>query len=231
MTCTTPPALFLPAAVMIVTLGWASAVTAQQTAPASSGDANPEAAAAEEQAQRRLPGGGVMRADDFQRLTDANRAAGLALRQALAGGAPDDVQALTAAMAGSAQPPDRATAAMAGDWSCQMMKLGGIGPLVVYPPFACRIGADGRLDKLTGSQRTRGTIMEWEGQTIYLGTAYIAGDTPPAYADLPEMVDIHAIPQFVPDAGIVEMTGTDRGRILFPRPWLESDMNVMLLTR
>lgn len=226
----TAPLSRAAAAALTLAFCWASAAAAQDS-PASSGDANPQAAAAEEQAQRQLPGGSMMRADDYRRLVDIDRSAGLALRQALAGGAAADVQALTAAMAGTALSPEDGAEHLQGDWSCQMMKLGKIGPLVVYPPFSCRIGADGAFEKLTGSQRTAGTILRWEGQLIYLGAAYIAGDTPPAYADLPDQVDIQATPQIVPDAGIVEVTGPDRARILFPQPWLESDMNLLSLTR
>lgn len=218
------------AAALTLAFCWTSAASAQDS-PASSGDANPDAAAAEEQAQRQLPGGGVMRADDYRRLVDLDRSAGLALRQALAGGSQTDVQALTAALADNPLSPEAGAEHLQGDWSCQMMKLGKIGPLVVYPPFSCRIGADGGFEKLTGSQRTAGRIMPWEGQLIYLGTAYIAGDTPPDYADLPDTVDVQADPQIVPDAGIFEVTGPDRARILFPQPWLESDMNLLSLTR
>ena len=66
---------------------------------------------------------------------------------------------------------------------------------------------------------------------MLLGVGYIAGDTPPAYADLPSTIDTSATPQITAAPGVIEMTAPDRGRILFPWPMLESLMDVLVLSR
>ncbi len=76
-----------------------------------------------------------------------------------------------------------------------------------------------------------GTIGTMDGAPVYLGTGYIAGDTPPPYADLPTTTDPAATPQRVPEVGIVEVVSPTRARILMPLPMLESDLNILLLTR
>ena len=173
----------------------------------------------------------VIRDDDRARLAQTDAVAGRVLREALAQGAPGDLAVLMQALAGRPLPPDQARAALPGDWSCRMMKLGGGLPLVVYQPFRCRIGADGGFEKLTGSQRMQGVIGMLDGAPAYLGTGFIAGDSPPPYAALPALTDPAASPQRVPEAGLVEVAGPDRARILMPLPILESELNILVLTR
>ena len=45
------------------------------------------------------------------------------------------------------------------------------------------------------------------------------------------MIDPAASPQVTAAPGVVEMTGPDRGRILFPYPMLESTLDVLVLSR
>lgn len=219
----------LPAATLTALLSLCLPSLAQDAA--SSGDANPAAAQAEEQAQRQLPDGEQMRADDLRRLNDIDRSYGEALRQAMAGADPGDLDQLLAALRGQPMAAGEARAAITGDWSCQMMKVGGGLPLVVYSPFACRADGEGSFEKLTGSQRTSGGLHDWDGRLIYLGTGYVSDSGPLPYADLPEEVDPGADPQLMPEVGLVEMTGADAGRIIFPDPYLESRMNVLVLRR
>ncbi|WP_299838017.1 DUF4893 domain-containing protein [uncultured Paracoccus sp.] len=212
----------------------ALALLAALAAPAhaqSSGDANPEAAVAEDQTQRQLPDGSTLRADDLRRLNGADRAYGAALRQAMADAAPGDLDRLLPALRGAPMPAAEALAAMPGDWSCQMMKVGGGLALTIYQPFACRADDQGGFQKLTGSQRTKGKLFEREGRLIYVGTGYTWDREPIPYADLPEVVDGSSDVQMLPEVGVVELTGADRGRILFPDPYLESVMNVLVLRR
>ena len=171
-----------------------------------------------------------IREDDRDRIAQFDASFGHAMHQALSGGEPADIADLTGAMRGLPLPSPQGLQALSGDWSCQMMKLGGNLPLVVYQTFSCRISGT-RFTKLTGSQRSTGTLHQDGDRLIYLGTAYIAGDTAPDYADLPDLVDPHATPQRVPDVGLVEVMSPSRARIMFPDPHLESDLNVLYLTR
>jgi hypothetical protein len=42
---------------------------------------------------------------------------------------------------------------------------------------------------------------------------------------------VTATPQQVPEVGVLELLGPDRARILFPFPYLESTMDVLVLSR
>ncbi|GGF65154.1 DUF4893 domain-containing protein [Paracoccus acridae] len=178
-----------------------------------------------------LPDGPVPRSDDQRRLSEYHAAAGEALLGAFAVGDPADLALLTAGLAGEALSPERAIQDMAGDWSCRMIKLGGLLPITVYSPFRCTISPDGGFEKLTGSQRTKGNIHQDGDRLIYLGTGFVAGDMPPSYENLPAQVDPQASPQFMPEIGVVEMVSDRKGRVLFPAPYLESRFNILLLSR
>lgn len=173
----------------------------------------------------------TLRPDDTARLAALDAHFGTALREAFAGGAPADLATLGAAMAGTPLPPDQALAILPGDWSCQVIKIGGISPLVIYPPFRCTAGTDGRFDKITGSQRKTGKIKRDGDALIYTGTGYVEGDMPRPYAELPAMVAATDTPQLMPEVGVVEMTTPSQGRILFPAPYLESRFDVLVLMR
>lgn len=174
----------------------------------------------------------TLRPDDAARLDRLDSAVGSGLRQALAGGEPGDFPALTTALRGTPQPAQ--PEALLGDWSCRTIKLGGPAPLVAYSPFRCRVTqVEGGvlLEKLTGSQRVRGRITADGDRLVLAGVAYIAGDTPPEYGALPATVDPQATPQILPAPGLVEVTGKDRARILFPFPMVESTLDILELTR
>ncbi|WP_410218470.1 DUF4893 domain-containing protein [Paracoccus sp. (in: a-proteobacteria)] len=87
---------------------------------------------------------------------------------------------------------------------------------------------NGQFEKRTGSQRMTGTLGMLDGQPVYVGTAYVTGETPYPYADLPPETDPSATPQMIPE---IEVTGSDTARLLLPLPLLESELNVLLLTR
>lgn len=179
---------------------------------------------------QQLRDGTPIHADDTRRLAEYHAAAGEALLEAFGGGDPGDLAVLADVLQGNALPPDQARKAMVGDWSCRMIKMGRLLPITVYQPFRCRIGSDGSLEKLTGSQRTKGRIHRDGDRLVYLGTGFIAGDRPPAYADLPPFSDA-SDPQRVPEAGLVEMVDASRGRVMFPDPYLESRFNILALSR
>ncbi|WP_404934831.1 DUF4893 domain-containing protein [Nitratireductor sp. L15S-10] len=74
---------------------------------------------------------------------------------------------------------------LSGDWECRTIKAGGLVPLVVYDWFRCRVSDDGAgwaLEKLTGSQRTRGRFFTHsDTRLIYLGSYFVSSDRPPSY--------------------------------------------------
>ena len=172
-----------------------------------------------------------IRADDARRLNDLDTSAGAALRQAFAGGKPEDIAEVTKALSEPALPADDALTALPGEWSCKTIKLGGNLPLTVYSEFRCRVSESGEFEKLTGSQRTKGTLHLDGENLVYLGTGFVSGETPVPYADLPEDADPQATPQLMPEVGVVEMTSSDHARILFPDPYLESRMDLLVLRR
>lgn len=179
---------------------------------------------------QQLGDGTAIHPDDDRRLGAFHAAAGDALLQAFAGGDPAEVAMLADILQGAPLPPDQALPLLAGEWACRTIKIGGLLPLTVYPPFRCRIGSDGSLEKLTGSQRTRGRIHRDGDRLVYLGVGFIAGDAPPPYADLPAF-DPQASPQRTPQIAVVQMTGKTGGRVMFPAPHLESRFDILTLSR
>lgn len=172
----------------------------------------------------------VLRPADQARLDGYDAAAGDALLRALAEGAPEDVAALTTALAGT--PAVAFDPSLAGDWKCRTLKLGGPAGLIAYTPFDCRITlrADGfEFEKLSGSQRTKGRIIMRNGRAIYVGVGFAAGETPPDYADLPE--DFRSDGRIQADVAVVERVSPNRARLLFPAPAVESDFDILELTR
>src|SRR5690606_33450367 len=96
-------------------------------------------------------------------------------------------------------PAEDVLAALPGEWSCNTLKLGGNLPLVVYQEFRCIVSENGEFEKLTGSQRTRGTLHLDGERLVYLGTGFVSGETPLPYAQLPEQIDTQATPQLMPE--------------------------------
>ena len=171
-----------------------------------------------------------LRPADVARLDGFTTAIGDALLQALAGGKPQDVAALTKALSGTPQIAFDET--LAGGWKCRTMKLGGISPLVVYTPFDCRfdIGAGGfEFEKLTGSQRTKGRIQLRDGRAIYVGVGYVAGQTPPDYDNLPAEFTSNGSVQS--QIAVFERISPTRARLMFPSPAVESHFDILELTR
>ena len=113
-----------------------------------------------------------------------------------------------------------------GNWKCRTIKVGGdLGPLVVYDWFKCKVTDDGSglvLEKLTGSQRTRGRLFdESEKRAVYVGTGYVSGEKPSAYGKGPQTDEI----------GYAFRTGPDAWRIEFPAPYYESKLDILELKR
>ncbi|HRO14366.1 MAG TPA: DUF4893 domain-containing protein [Paracoccus sp. (in: a-proteobacteria)] len=175
----------------------------------------------------------ALRPEDRARLGALDASVGQGLRQALATGDAGQVDDAVTALRGAPLAADRVeVAALVGDWSCRMIRIGGMLPAVSYPPFRCRIGtgAAPEFEKLTGSQRTRGHLHRDGGRWIYLGSSFVAGESPRPYADFPAGMDTAAT-ETLPDVAVFELLGPDRARLIFPAPYRESLVNVLTLSR
>lgn len=171
-----------------------------------------------------------VRPADRPRLEAFDATLGHALLTAFAGASPGDAALLARALAG--QPGELRPE---GDWSCRTLKLGGLLPLVVYEPFRCRIArtAPGvfAIEKLTGSQRLRGTIFDREGRALYLGVGFVDGGPAASYDQLPpEQVAVEP-GQTHPQVGAFEQAGPNQARLLLPEPFFESRFDILWLTR
>lgn len=168
---------------------------------------------------------------DLPRLQALDESAGRAFRRAFAGGSPEDTALLAQALAGEPGPLDPR-----GDWSCRVLKLGGLLPLTAYAPFRCRITAGPApgtwtLEKLTGSQRLQGTITESEGAALYTGVGYVQGGPAVPYEDLPPDQTPVEPGQTHAQVGVFEQAGPTQARLLLPVPLFESDLDILWLTR
>ncbi|MFD1796319.1 DUF4893 domain-containing protein [Paracoccus aurantiacus] len=178
-----------------------------------------------------LSDGTTVRPDDADRLNNFSVHFSGALRQAFNSENSDDVAMLVQSLRGPAMPPNEAMDALQGDWKCRTIKAGESSALIVYGNFDCRVEGNS-FEKTSGSQRTRGTVHEDAGRLIYLGTGFVQGSEVPDYAALaPDPLNAPVIGQVWSDIALVEVVSRDRARMIFPDPALESQMNVIYLTR
>lgn len=178
-----------------------------------------------------LEDGTAIRPDDADRMSMFGVHFAGALRQAFGGGQPEDIATLVDSLSGPAMPADQALDALQGDWKCQTIKAGETSALVVYDKFDCRFDGTS-FEKTSGSQRTRGTFHLDSERLIYLGTGFVQGSEVPAYADLPaDPLNSTGAGQIWSDVAIVEAVSPNQARMIFPDPALESQMNVIYLTR
>ena len=68
-----------------------------------------------------------------------------------------------------------------------------------------------------------------EGQAIYLGTGYVAGVNAPNYDDLPP--DFTSDGSIQAQVAIFERVSENSARLMFPFPAVESDFDILWLTR
>lgn len=172
----------------------------------------------------------VMRPQEQRRLDGFHASAGRAILEAMSKGSLGDVDQLQVALSGTPLPPFATT--LSGEWDCRTMKLGGLVPLVVYAPFKCVFAPDGRaftFEKTSGSQRTIGHVTLQDRTMIYLGVGFVGDAEPMNYADLPS--SDFGDGTYQPQVGVVEQTGPNTARILFPAPVNESLFVVLYLTR
>lgn len=117
-----------------------------------------------------------------------------------------------------------------GDYRCRTIKLGSQGEgglaYVGYGWFRCRVeltpGGDLNLSKTTGSQRPVGTLLPHDERSlIFLGSLGLGTDRAPGYGASPE-TDL---------VGVMERVGPQRWRLALPRPYAESDIDLIELSR
>lgn len=163
----------------------------------------------------------LITAADTARLEAYNQTLAGALETARANGVASDIAAVDAVVGAEALSFDGLD--LTGRWQCRTMKLGGAAGLVVYRWFACEVTDDGsgwRLTKLTGSQRTVGRFFtESDTRLTYLGSFYVAGETPKAYGSGPE----------TDQAGYATRTGERSWWIGLPKPYYESEFDILEL--
>jgi hypothetical protein len=161
---------------------------------------------------------------DKDRLARFEAVMAEALGEARAGGAPEDVKLMDAALAGSPLPLAEGFDPT-GEWKCRTIKAGGGLPLVVYGWFKCRISDDGAgwmLEKLSGSQRTKGRFYTLSATRLaYLGAGYVADQKPLGYGDDPKQNQV----------AVAERRAEKRIVLLFPAPQYESKLDVLVLER
>ena len=161
---------------------------------------------------------------DKERLAKVEETVALALAEARAGGSKEDVTILDAALAGNALPLAEGYDPN-GTWKCRTIKAGGTLPLTVYPWFACRISEDGagwQMEKLTGSQRTKGMVYTLSASKLaYLGAGYVNGEKPRVYGQDEKENQV----------AIVERRAENKLVFLFPAPQYESKLDILVLER
>jgi len=161
---------------------------------------------------------------DKERLAKVDVRVMAALAEARAGGSKEDLAILDAALAGTPLPLAEGYDPK-GNWKCRTIKAGGTLPLTVYPWFACRISEDGagwQLEKLTGSQRTKGMFYTLSATRLaYLGAGYVNGEKPRVYGQDAKENQV----------AIVERRAKNRLVFLFPAPQYESKLDILVMER
>jgi hypothetical protein len=166
---------------------------------------------------------------DVQRLARIDESRAKALLEVSSASAAD--QAAIHSIVG-AEAVAASAAALKGSWRCRTIKLGGMTPAVVYTWFRCRISERGGelfFEKLSGSQRTSGTLYA-EGQGfVYLGASYVTGEKPHAYSGTGAAAGAPATPD--DQIGLLSLLADGRARLELPYPVQESDYDVIELKR
>ena len=110
-----------------------------------------------------------------------------------------------------------------GKYRCATHKLGGqYLAFIAYPDFVCAIYGSGdkrQFVKLTGSQRPVGYIhADTKRSGVFLGSLMLGDDAGLVPYGRDQERDL---------AGTVERIDKDRWRIVFPRPYYESTMDII----
>ncbi|RUM99663.1 DUF4893 domain-containing protein [Pseudaminobacter arsenicus] len=166
---------------------------------------------------------GLITPPDRTRLAQFGATRSAAIDEARRGGLAEDVSTLDMMLA--KEPVSFADFDMTGEWQCRTIKAGGPAPLVVYGWFRCRVIDDGSgwtLEKLTGSQRTKGRFFtDSDSRLTYLGSFYVAGEKAKPYGSEADS----------DQAGYAFRSGPNEWRIEFPAPRYESKFDILEFKR
>jgi hypothetical protein len=170
---------------------------------------------------------------DVERLSHLSEARAKGLDEARSGNPSDYTAIRSILQAGTVAPSEQR---LLGHWRCRTLKLGGMTPSVVYGWFRCRISAEGRLlhfEKLTGTQRSSGTLYPDRNGLVYLGASYVTAYGPaekkPTYSGGGASTGADATPD--DQIGLLSLTYDGRARIEMPYPVQESTFDVIELKR
>ncbi|MEM9343534.1 MAG: DUF4893 domain-containing protein [Pseudomonadota bacterium] len=170
-----------------------------------------------------------VRPADIQRWEDGIFILQRVVTDALKGGDAAAIEVLVEAMRGTAAELDPE-----GEWNCRTIKMGGVTVITAYRNFKCTITKTEEgvwsLEKTTGSQRAKGTIRTGG---LYTGVGFV-GDAPSrTYEETPpdDNTPAGSADQTVPVIGWFEQMDTNRARLMQPDPVLESEFDVLYLTR
>jgi len=165
----------------------------------------------------------LITAADRTRMVNYEATRKRALEEARTGGTPDELAVLEPLMAKA--PQSFQGLDMTGNWQCRTIKAGGLLPLVVYGWFKCKVTDDGSgwvLEKVSGSQRTKGRFYDVDDKRLaYLGSYFASGDTPKPYGSGKDT------DQFA----YTFRTGPKSLRMEFPGPAFESHLDIIELRR
>lgn len=160
---------------------------------------------------------------DRERLANYETTREAALKEARNGGEKQDVATLDAVL--EPKPMAWSDFDITGDWQCRTLKVGGLAELVVYGWFKCHITDDGSgwtLEKLTGSQKTKGRFFtDSDTRLTYLGSFAVNDDPFPAYGTGPDSDQV----------GYAFRGGEASWRIEFPAPRYESRFDILEFRR
>jgi hypothetical protein len=122
---------------------------------------------------------------------------------------------------------------LVGSWRCRTIKLGGMTPALIYSWYACRISdRNGVLTfaKLTGSQRTSGTLYpDQSGGLVFLGASSVKGEAVHSYSGSSVAIGAQETPD--DQIGLLVATGRNSARLELPYPVQESTLDVIELKR
>jgi hypothetical protein len=171
---------------------------------------------------------------DAQRLARLDESRAKGLDEASRGAPAADLAVIHSVL--DAEAVSASPEALAGNWRCRTIKLGGITPDVVYGWFRCRISLKGgapTFEKLSGSQRTSGILYPQGGGFVYLGASYVTAygppEKPPVYSGNGAQTGAGATPD--DQIGLLSLLSDGRARLELPYPLQESSFDVIELKR
>lgn len=164
---------------------------------------------------------------DQQRLSKLDEARAKGLAEAAKGG---DMAAIHEAL--DPAPVPVPPGALAGEWRCRTIKLGGMAPSVVYRWFKCRITDNEKglfLEKLTGTQRMNGVLYDDSKGFVYLGATSAMHEPPHAYPGNGASAGAKVTPD--DQIGLFTASSAKEARVEFPYPVQESTFDILELRR